>query len=110
MPLFCYVDWPRMFIYYCPTFLHKFLPLVEQPQFGEHCLYPKEVVKPEEVNINRFLLTYYVMSLLFVYCLQEKGFSFRIWNFLIEKKIMENMELSFHEMPGTLQSLIHSAL
>ncbi|XP_060712522.1 vitamin K-dependent gamma-carboxylase isoform X2 [Hemiscyllium ocellatum] len=47
--LFCYPDWPRVLVRKFPAFLRPLLPLTEQPQRSDSCVYPAGGRKREAV-------------------------------------------------------------
>ncbi|KAI0230052.1 Vitamin K-dependent gamma-carboxylase [Lamellibrachia satsuma] len=48
-PLFCRADWPKRLFDRLPSCLNPLRPSSDLPQYSTHCIYPKGVVKPEEI-------------------------------------------------------------
>ena len=49
-PIFCGVDWPKKLPRYLPVCVNRLLPSHEEPQTSEVCLYPKYMIKSEDVS------------------------------------------------------------
>jgi len=55
LPLFCYPDWPRVWLKKMPKIVSLILPAAIDVQPSTHCVYDKKMVKSEEKHVSVLL-------------------------------------------------------